>query len=333
MSQPVALSVVVDRFSPYPHIRIMEGPVPHPSPQDVLVEIAAAALNPIDIATATGLANGGKIYPNLSATFPLSLGWDMAGTIVEVGSKVMNWRVGDKVVAMVHQIASGFGVQASHVVVPAELLASWPPTIPATHIAALPLAGLTAYQAIQALRLKPNETVLINGPLGAVGSIATQLATLAEAKVVGIVRSSEFEIAANLGITVCIGRGKNIAKAAQQLNLSIDAALDVVGGDTALQTLSAVRNNGRYVTLIPHIGLGLPTPQRGIVQQNVLIVPDAVQLGELIGLAETGKLKFINEPTIISLQNAQHAYDLMTRRRSHKKIILVNDNAFVATPQ
>ncbi len=321
MSQPIMQSVVIDSFAPLPRIRLMEGVLPRPRSHEVLVKIAAAALNPIDIATATGLANEGKIYPNLLATFPLSLGWDMAGTIVAAGSGVKEWKVGDKVIAMVHQIASGFGVQGSHAVVPAELLASWPSTISAPLIATLPLPGLTAYQAIQALRLKPDETVLINGPLGAVGSIAAQLAVLAGVRVVGVVRSQEQEVAAKLGITIYIERGTDITDAARQLNLPIDAALDVVGGQVATQTLSAVRDNGRYVTLIPHIGSGLPTPERGIIQQNVLIVPDAVQLSRLAKLVETGKLT-LHQPLTLPLQNAQQAYDVMARKRSHKKIVL-----------
>ncbi len=321
MAKSVMQSVVIDNFAQTPQVRVMERSIPHPGPFEAVVEIAAAALNPIDIATTAGLANGGKIYPDLTATFPMSLGWDMAGTIVSVGGKVKEWKAGDRVIAMVHQIASGFGVQGSHAAVPAELLAPWPSSIPATKAAALPLPGLTAYQAIQALRLKPDETLLINGPLGSVGNIAVQLAALAGVRIVGVVRAAEQTMAARLGIATCIERGTDIAEAARRLHLSIDAALDVVGGQVAAQTLSAVRDFGRYVTLIPHIGPGLPTPQRGIIQQNVLIVPDADQLSRLVQLVETGKL-MLAKPLTLHLQEAQKAYDLMARKQSHKKIVL-----------
>ncbi len=321
-SKTMMQSVVIDNFAPSPHVRIMKKMMPRPRANEVLVKVDAAAINPIDIATATGLAHGGKIYPDLPASFPMSLGWDIAGTILEIGQGVKNWKTGDRVIAMVHQIASGFGVQGSHVVMPAELLAPWPSNIPAATIATLPLAGLTAYQAIQALRPKNGETVLINGPLGAVGSIATQLAVQAGARVVGVVRQDEQESAAALGITAYIERGTDIAKAVKNLKLSIDAALDVVGGGVAVQTLSAVRDNGRYVTLIPHTGTGLPMPVRGIVQQNVLIVPDALQLRQLVKLIELGKLK-LSQPITLPLQNAQHAYDQMMNKQSHKKIVLI----------
>jgi len=303
-------------------IKLVQQPIPKPGNNEVLIAVAAAALNPIDAATLQGVAIG-NIYRELVPHFPRTLGWDMAGTIIECGAQVKHWQPGDKVIAMVHNLAAEYGVQATHIVIPEALLATWPKGISATKAASLPLPGLTAYQAINALRLKPGETVLINGALGAVGSIAAQLAIAAGCNVVGVLHAKQNDTARTIGITTLIERGSDIEQAVRQRGIAIDAALDVVGGRVAAQTIAAVRDNGRYVTLIPHLAEGLPTPQRGIVQQNVLIVPDAVQLQQLSDMVDNGSLR-LNPVQEWVFTDIRAAYRHLLNGTSHKQVLVMS---------
>jgi NADPH:quinone reductase len=322
MNQPVATMAVIKRFGDYNDIELMEQPLRKLRRHEVLIKVAAVSLNPIDLATIQGYAIGGNIYPHLQPSFPYPLGWDAAGTISAVGKGVRQWQVGDKVIALLHNLAMQQGAQATQLILPAELLASWPSNITAAQASCLPLTGMTAYQAIDALRLKSKETLLINGPLGSVGSIAVQLAVLKGVRVVGVVRASEHEQAVSLGIRHFIERDSDITEAIKKQNLPIDAALDVVGGAVAVQTIACVRDNGRYVTLIPQLEIGLPTPQRGIVQQNILIVPDATQLQTLSTLVSNSKVK-IEAPYEMSFSNIRKAYSQSMSRTIKGKIALI----------
>ncbi|MBO0783426.1 MAG: NADP-dependent oxidoreductase, partial [Ktedonobacteraceae bacterium] len=256
----------------------------------VRLRVLAAAVNPVDLGTRAGHILQGAVYPTLVARFPMVPGWDAAGVIEEMGADVPHWKVGDRVITMVHQPATQRGTYAEHIVVDAEQLAPWPGTHEPAVAAALPLAGLTALQAITALHLSPDETVFINGPLGAVGSLATQLAIHAGARVVGAVRPVESAQAQALGITWNVDRGGDLAAQVREaIGGPVDTAIDVVGGSVAAATLDAVRDGGRYATVIPRLDTGGPSvPVRAIIPQVIYIVPHPKGLRELSELLAQG---------------------------------------------
>lgn len=159
-------AVTIDAFGAADVLRLRELPLAGLEAGQVLLRGLAAGVNPIDIGTRAGL-----VIPRERARFPMVLGWDVAGEIVRVGASVADWRVGDRAIAMVRQIAAPMGTHAEHVVIDASLLARWPESVPAPLAGALPLAGLTARSALDVLALAPGQVLLINGVLGAVGSI------------------------------------------------------------------------------------------------------------------------------------------------------------------
>lgn len=138
---------------------------PEPGPGQVLVEVAATSFNPTETALRSGILN--DIVP---VKLPQTLGWDVAGTIAALGEGVRTHAVGDRVIGWVNGAAAEFTVAGAAEVVRA------PRTLPLADAAALPLAGLTAWQAIETARLLPGERILVNGAGGGIGGFAVQLA-------------------------------------------------------------------------------------------------------------------------------------------------------------
>ena len=143
----------------------------------VVVEVAGAAFNPVDVAIRAGFLQ--QVFP---VTFPHVPNFDVAGVITEVGEGVSGWSAGAAVVAFLPMTAPG--AAAEYVAAPAEALAAAPRTVELADAAALPSAGLTAWQALfEHAEVKPGQSVLINGAGGAVGGYAVQLAKRAGATV------------------------------------------------------------------------------------------------------------------------------------------------------
>ncbi|MEV0617028.1 zinc-binding dehydrogenase [Nonomuraea sp. NPDC050404] len=154
-------------------IRIDEVATPGPGPGEVLVEVAATSFNPSEVGLRSGL-----LPEVFRAELPHTLGWDVSGTVVEVGADVTGLIPGDRVFGLVGGAAAGY------VAAPASVLAAAPKNVPLADAAAVPVAGLTAWQAVhEHARVTPGQRVLINGAGGGVGLFAVQLAKLAGAHV------------------------------------------------------------------------------------------------------------------------------------------------------
>jgi NADPH:quinone reductase-like Zn-dependent oxidoreductase len=314
-------AAVLDRFGDPDVLRVAAVPLPPPGPGDVRLRVLATALNPVDLHTRAGMIIGAT-YPDLAPRFPMVLGWDAAGVVEEVGDQVRGWRPGDRAIAMVHQVATQAGTHAEQVVLPADLLAPWPGDAEPTIAAALPLAGLTARQAVAALGLRPGDRLLVNGPLGAIGSLAVQLARRAGARVAGAVRPGGADLARTLGVEWLVDRDGDIAaQAVAAAGGPLDAALDVVGGTAADAALAAVRNGGRSVTVVPRLAAGLPPPVRGIIRQAVYIVPDSRRLAELSALLGNGTLT-IQVGEVLPLDKAAEAHRLLASRSVAGRVVL-----------
>jgi NADPH:quinone reductase len=316
-------AIVFERFGSADVLHSAMVDLPPVGPTQVRLRVLAAALNPVDVGTRAGGIIQGAVYPTLAAHFPMVPGWDAAGVIEEVGVDVHDWRIGDHVITMVHQIATQFGTYAEQMVVSAEQLAPYPGTLDPAIAAALPLAGLTALKAINALCLSPGERLFINGPLGAVGSLAAQLARHRGAQVVGAVRSTEREQAQALGIEWLIERESDFAAQIRAITGGlVDAAFDVVGGAVAAATLGAVRDGGRYATVIPRLEPGPGAPVRCIIPQTIWITPNPGGLRELSALLAKGILS-IRIGATFSLDQAAEAHRLAESHRVSGKIVLI----------
>ncbi|MGI5283765.1 alcohol dehydrogenase catalytic domain-containing protein [Nonomuraea polychroma] len=170
---PIMRAARIHRFGDASMIRQDEVPTPRPGPGEVLVEVAATSFNPSEVGLRSGL-----LPEVFQATLPHTLGWDVSGTVVETVAGVTTLAPGDRVFGMVS------GAAAEYAVAPAEVLVKAPESIPLADAAAIPVAGLTAWQAIfEHARITPEQRVLINGAGGGVGRFAVPLAKLAGAHV------------------------------------------------------------------------------------------------------------------------------------------------------
>lgn len=264
-------------------LRQLRLPVTAPGPGEVLIRVAAAAVNPADL----GMVEGRYRWFE-PARFPLVPGYDVAGTVEGTGQPV---------VAFTMHKATQRGGYAEFVTLPAELVVPLPDGLPAVDAVPLPLAGLTALQALEAVG--EVDTLLVNGPRGAIGSLALQLATAR-------------------GITVVPAEDPG----------PVDAALDVVGGAVARAAFDRVRDNGRYVTVVPEFWVpgGPFATGRGITPYVVSVGYDRTQLVELVEQFATGRLT-TKVGKVLPLAEAAQAHRIVGRvgnaPRVSGKVVLV----------
>lgn len=232
---------------------------------EVLVAVTATSLNPVDWKT-----RAWQVGPPLPAT----LGWDLAGRVV--ASADPGHRVGDEVIGMSAQIATGRGTWAELVSLPGHLLAPAPTSLPLTESAALPLAGTTALQALRAGGPAPGERVLITGAIGGVGGLAVQLARHTGVQVDALVSRPEHEPSA-----VDLGAARAWHRAADLPAGHYHVVLDTAGVDAS----TALAPGGRYVSISDEPLPDLPNARKSYVQES------AADLAHLAELVDTGELR------------------------------------------
>ncbi|MFJ9721194.1 NADP-dependent oxidoreductase [Streptomyces sp. NPDC101209] len=270
-------AVVLDAYGGPEHLAVAHVAEPAaPEANAVVVRVTAAAVNPVDLQTRAGLHAGRSLLQP-----PMILGWDVAGAVVAVGDDVTAVRVGDRVVAMSAQMATGRGTYAETVALPADITAPAPASIPLTTAAGLPLAGLTAQQALDALDLPEGATLSVTGAVGSVGALAVQLARRRGLQVVAQVRRpADAEEALALG--------------AHEVTLTTEPAAGTPGADGLLETaglpqaIGTVRDGGRVVSIVP---TRRPAEERGITVTVSHVEQDGRRLAELSALLDRGDLR------------------------------------------
>ncbi|WP_422771573.1 NADP-dependent oxidoreductase [Plantactinospora sp. WMMC1484] len=258
-------------------IRYDEVPRPVPGAGEVLIEVAAASFNPSEIGLRRGL-----LRSVFALELPYTLGWDVAGTVIEVGAGVRTPAVGDRVVG---RVDTG-GTAAEYVVAAAGTVVPAPRTIPLTHAAALPVAGLTAWQAVyEHAGLAPGARLLVNGAGGGVGGFAVQLARHAGAYVIATASPRSAAPVRRLGADRIVDY--TATPLAEALDGPVDALLNLVpiGAREAAALVPLVRPGGVLVSATIPIGV----PADGPIRTTQFVVRnDPGQLGELVGLVDAG---------------------------------------------
>ena len=249
----------------------------------VVVKVAGAAFNPVDVTIRAGLLP--QVFP---VTFPHIPNFDMSGVIAEVGEGVSGWSAGDTVVAFLPMTAPG--AAAEYTVASAGALAAAPRTVELADAAALPSAGLTAWQSLfEYGGLKPGQSILVNGAGGAVGGYAVQLAKQAGATVIatGSARST--------------GRIRSYG-ADQIIDYTATPLLPAVAGQRFDMVLNLVRTSPEETAALADLAADggafvsttTPGPDdagRGLRTAQVFARSDAAQLGELVARVDAGDLK------------------------------------------
>jgi NADPH2:quinone reductase len=310
----------VARFGEPQELTTMELPRPQAGPGAVLIHIAAAAVNPADLGMRAGRYRWAQ-----PVRFPLVPGYDVAGHVVEVGEGVTGVTIGDPVIANTGHSLTQAGGYAEFVALPARYVAAAPTGVDLVAAAGLPLAALTALQVTENLELAPGSTVVVNGPVGAVGGFVAQFAARRGAVVVAAVRERDVEYARALGVSVIVDRDRDLAEAVRErFPDGVDAAVDVVGGPPAVAAFAAVHDHGRYSTVVPTFWVaGGPTESsRGITPRVERYDPDNGRLGEVSQLVSDGRLLPTRVGRVLPLSEARQAHELLQAGGVPGKVVL-----------
>lgn len=299
------------RIHAYGHsdqIRVEDLPRPGAAAGEVLVKVRAAGLNPVD-----WKVREGYLRDVLAVHFPLTLGQDIAGEIVETGPDTVGFKAGDAVFGFAS------GAYAEYVAVRSSWLAQKPKALDFLSAAAIPTPGLTACQLIHdVVQVQPGQRILIHGAAGGVGSIAVQLAALQGGRVIATASESDADELRQLGAAEVIDYKNQRFEA---VVTDVDAVVDLVGGDTLARSTTVVKPGGHIVSIV-----GMPDQaelrKRQIRGTYHRMQRDALGLGKLADLIDRGQLK-VRVKQVFPLTLAKEAQDLSQSGRSHGKIVLM----------
>ena len=242
-------AATISEYGTPDQFRVTDLPDPLCGPDDVVVRVRAAGVNPVD----TKIRQG-HLAQSFVTHFPLVIGWDVSGVVERVGPAVEDWQEGDEVFGYVRKHFLEYGTYAERVSVPFGLLAAKPSSLSHAEAGAVPLAGLTAYQAlVDHLHVQPGETVLVHAAAGGVGSFAVQIAKSLGARVIGTASPDTFGYLEGLGVDECLDYHEG--PASEQLRHGghpdgVDAVLDLKGGETLADSPKALNATGRLVSVI-----------------------------------------------------------------------------------
>ncbi|MCG7349975.1 NADP-dependent oxidoreductase [Sphingomonas sp. ACRSK] len=305
-------SVRVHAFGGPEVLRVEPVPIPQAKDDEVLVRVAAASLNPVDYKTREG-----EFPPVGEDALPAILGRDLAGTIEAVGTRAHYMlRKGDPVFAFI-----GFdrGGQSGYVVVKALELAAAPASIDLVHAAAVPLAGMTAWQGLfDHGGLQAGQRVLIHGGAGGVGHLAVQFAKAKGATVFATAGTNDLDYVRSIGADTAIDY-KN--QRFEDVATDIDLVLDLVGGETQTRSFAVLRDGGTLVSTLdvaePDKGRdrNIRVPERWLAQVNTK------QLGEIAALIDAGKVK-VEVAAVFPVEDASSAYERLEKGHVRGKIVL-----------
>ncbi|MFF4344494.1 NADP-dependent oxidoreductase [Kitasatospora sp. NPDC001540] len=257
-----------------------DAPRPRPVAGQVLLRVAATSFNPTEAALRAGL-----LQSFLPVDLPYAPGWDVSGTVVELGPGTTEFAVGDRVVG---RVDAGGGA-AEYAVAPAGALVAAPESVPLAHAAALPVAGLTAWQALfEHGRLATGQRVLVNGAGGGIGGFATQLAKHAGAEVIATASPRSADAVRRQGADLLIDYTAGPVAAALD-GEPVDLLLNLVPlgpADTAA-LVATVRPGGRAVSVTTPVEAPAGS---GVTATHLVARNDPQQLAALVELVDRGAL-------------------------------------------
>ena len=293
-------------------LRYEDVPLPEPIPTEVRVRVQATSVNPVDFKTRAGRGPLQQL--------PFTVGWDVAGVVDEVGRGVTRFAVGDEVLGM-PWFPRQAAAYAEYVTAPSRQFVRKPATLSTAQAAALPLAGLTAWQSlVDTAGVRPGQRVLIHAAAGGVGHLAVQIAKARGAHVVGTARSVNHETLTELGADELIDYRTTPFEEATG---DIDVVLDLIGGDNAIRSLDVLHPDGLLIAVPSGASGDLQTlaSKRGLRTTGFLVEPDQVGLDALVSLVESGELKVLVSKEF-PLQDAAAAHAAAEGGHSLGKIVI-----------
>lgn len=327
-------AAVIHRYGGPEVLSIEERPAPSVGPRDVLIDVVAASLNPLDFKIRSG-----KTKPVIRIPMPIALGCDVAGTVAAVGAEVTTFVRGDAVYARLEKLRMG-GL-AEQVAADASVVARKPSSISFEQAAAIPLAALTSLQALRDVAaLQPGQHVLIQAGAGGVGSLAIQIAKVMGLHVTTTTSTKNVELVRELGADDVIDYTQESPSARAY---DLDAVFETLGGASEYEALGLVKRGGIVVGVggLPDVPFarqhmrGYMRPlvwlitirrraravQCGVRFAYLFMRPDGAQLAELAAWIDTGKLRPILHRTYPFAQLPE-AFAELERGRARGKIVV-----------
>jgi NADPH:quinone reductase-like Zn-dependent oxidoreductase len=308
---PRMKAIMVHAYGGPDVLKYEDVPRPEPKPDQMLVKVIAAAVNPVD-----GMIRSGKFANYFHTTLPLVPGFDIAGTVEKTGSKITKFKPGDGVYGYIG-LRDGGGY-AEFALATEEEASPKPKTLTFEQAAAVPLVATTAWQAlIDTAKLSAGQTVLIHGGSGGVGSMAIQIAKARGAKVLATASTANQDLLKQLGADVAIDYKKtkfeDVAK-------DVDVVLDPVGEDTLMRSYGVVKKGGFIVSLV-----AAPDQKQleahGIRGAGLDAKPDARELAEVTKLIEEKKIVPVVS-AVLPLSDAAKAQAEAATGHTRGKIVL-----------
>jgi NADPH:quinone reductase-like Zn-dependent oxidoreductase len=275
-------AAIYDQYGAADVLDVREVADPPVGPDTVLVRVKATSVNPVDWKIREGYLQGA--YPHHLPVIP---GWDVAGVVEAVGPAVRTGvQVGDEVYGYVRRDDVAFGTTAELVPAPERTVTAKPTSLSFEEAAAVPLAGMTAYQALtEALEVGSGDRVLVHAASGGVGQFAVQIAKSLGATVIGTAGPANHELVRSLGADEVLDYNAGpISEQLAQVGGQVDAVLDLVGGEALADAPKQVKDTGRIASVIEAdtvLGLG---------GTYVFVRPERAHLDALAALADAGKL-------------------------------------------
>jgi len=327
-------AMVIDRYGKVP-MRMAEMPTPEIDEYEVLAEIHAASINPVDFKI-----RDGKVKLLVKYKMPLILGNDFSGVVVKVGAKVTRFKVGDEIYARPRK--SKIGTFTEYIAIHEDDIALKPKNLSFEEAASIPLVGLTSYQALtDILQLQKGQKILIHAGAGGVGTFAIQLAKLMGAFVATTASEAGANLVKSLGADEIINY--KTEKFEEKLE-NYDVVFDTLGGETLEKSFEVIKSGGKIVSVsgLPNARFGkeygsgffktllfsaashklTALEKKHNVQYSFLFMkPSGEQLRIIADFIETGKIKPIID-RVFPFENAQKAMEYAESGRAKGKIIL-----------
>ncbi|MEK5520601.1 NADPH:quinone reductase [Heyndrickxia sporothermodurans] len=306
-------TIVIEKYGGKEELKEKEMQQPTPKENQVVVKLHATSINPID-----WKLREGYLKEMLPFDFPIILGWDAAGDIVELGSNVRNFKIGDKVFARPE--TTNRGTYAEFTAIDSHLLAKIPDNISYEEAACVPLTGLTAWQCLFEFGdVKKGEKVLIHAGAGGVGTFAIQLAKNAGAYVATTASARNSDFLKSLGADEVIDyKTQDFESILHQF----DFVLDSLGGEVQEKSFTVLKEGGRLASIVskPDQQKAL---QKNIKSDLVWLIPNGEQLKKLAELLQDEKLKVIIGHTFpLSAEGIKEAHALSETHHAKGKIVI-----------
>ncbi len=287
-------------------LRYEDIPESQPGPGEVRIRVFAAGVNPIDWKIRKGY---------MELPLPMTVGSDVAGVVDAVGQGVDSFQPEDEVFG---KASAGQGGYAEYTVVNSTQIAQKPKSIGFIESAAIPTAGLAAWQSLFDIAgLERGQTVLIHGAAGGVGSFAVQFAKWKGAYVIGTASSKNAEFLKGIGCDEVIDyRNQQF----EEIVSNLDVVLDTIGGDTLERSWGVLKPGGFLVTTVASIPED--TPQKhGVRAERLMTQADGKELAQIAAIIDERKIKPI-VTTVLPLADAQKAHEMSESGHTRGKIVL-----------